>query len=320
MAVFPSLTPSSRVFTLGDYSHALLRTMGGAHTQVRHSNVIVGAGIELQYIGLSEADMLSVRTHYITSRGTFNVFTLPSALWIGTTDPTPPSYTWRYTEIPRVSEDGNGHYDVAVKLEMMPPDPSGDISSTQDVVIGAPSAIIQVRGLAPTFVNTEDFILDVPAAVIQVQGIAPTFEEVLPPTPIPATYAQISVNSGNTAATAAGMTNGVFAETTQTATAFASPIAWVRMDFGAPTAFGRIWVGCNFAGTLAGGWNKSVTENAYIAGSNSTGGPWTELVASTGTFTQGIQSYAVPPGSVFRYVRISKPSFIAVTEFYATVS
>jgi hypothetical protein len=176
MTAFPSLTPSSRVFTLGDYSHAPLRTMGGTQTQVRHSNVIVGAGIELQFIGRSEADMLLIRTHYITSRGTFGVFTLPFAIWIGATDPTPASYTWRYTEMPRVSEDGNGHYDIAVKLEMMPPDPSGDIASTQDVVILVPLTTVTVRGLAPTIEAASGAAVDVPAAVINITGIAPTVE------------------------------------------------------------------------------------------------------------------------------------------------
>jgi hypothetical protein len=172
MTVFPTLTPSSRVFTLGDYSHAPLRSMGGTQTQVRHSNVIVGAGLELQFIGRSEANMLSIRTHYINRRGTFNVFTLPSAIWVGTTDPTPASYTWRYTEQPRVSEDGNGHYDIAVKLEMMPPDPSGDIASTQDVVILVPNGAIRAQALAPGFEETGATL--VPAATITVQGQVPT--------------------------------------------------------------------------------------------------------------------------------------------------
>jgi hypothetical protein len=158
------------MFTLGDYSHAPLRSMGGTQTQVRHSNVVVGAGIEMQFIGRSEADMLLIRTHYINSRGTFNVFTLPSAIWIGTTDPTPPSYTWRYTEMPRVSEDGNGHYDIAVKMEMMPPDPSGDIASTQDVVILVPLSIITIQGLAPT-VEAGSVTIDVPAALITITGL-----------------------------------------------------------------------------------------------------------------------------------------------------
>jgi hypothetical protein len=136
-------------------------------------------------------------------------------------------------------------------------------------------------------------------------------------TPISATYTQRSVYSSNAAATESGMANGVFSETTQTGTDShtTGDLAWVQMDFGSVTSFGRVHVG---SGTeaLAGGWGRSYTENADIIGSNDLSS-WTVL-ANTGTFAvDGIQSYSTP-GASYRYVRMRRSGFLAVTEFYAT--
>jgi hypothetical protein len=143
-----------------------------------------------------------------------------------------------------------------------------------------------------------------------------------PPTPgaeviINASYSQRSVYFENTPATIGGMTNGITDETTETGTDSHSDAdgAWVQMDFGSQTVFSKVVVGCDFNGTLAGGWNKFFTENCDIIGSNDQSN-WTVL-ANTGTFTQPLQEYSITNAS-YRYVRIRKnDNFLAVTEFYA---
>jgi hypothetical protein len=171
VTTFPALTPSSRTLSLGDYSHAPLRTMGGSQMQVRHSNVVVGGGLELGFLHLDEADMLLIRTHFINRRGRFLVFALPSAIWFGTTDPTPADYNWRYKDIPTVEDVGGGFYDVTVPLELMPPDPSGSIANTQDVVIMVPNGVIRTQALAPDILVSG--LVLVPAGAITLQGLAP---------------------------------------------------------------------------------------------------------------------------------------------------
>jgi hypothetical protein len=131
------------------------------------------------------------------------------------------------------------------------------------------------------------------------------------------TYTQSSIWSTNSAATNAGMTNGVFAETLQTATNIDAP-AFVRMDFGETCLVRTIYVGCDFSNTLAGGWGKTWTEGKRLQYSDD-GTSWTDIL-TLGTFTSGIQSYAVDFEA--RYVRIANatlaPDYLAVTEFYAT--
>jgi hypothetical protein len=145
-----------------------------------------------------------------------------------------------------------------------------------------------------------------------------------PPPPISATYSQSSLWFQNTAATAEVMTNGIFAETSQTGTdsdnAFDNS-DWIEMDFGTETAFSKIIIGADFDNTLAGGWGKFYTENCSVRASNVGGNDptdWTTIVADTGTFTQGIQEYATPAAS-YRYVRLVGQEFdyLAATEFYA---
>jgi hypothetical protein len=149
-----------------------------------------------------------------------------------------------------------------------------------------------------------------------------------PPSPVPisATYSQSSVWSANEAATAEGMTNGIFAETLETSTDGPNEFDdrdWVQMDFGSQTAFSRIFVGCDFDFTLIDGNGPVNTENSSIRASNVGGNDpadWTTLVADIGTFTQGIQEYATP-GASYRYVRLVGREFdyLAVTELYASL-
>jgi hypothetical protein len=142
--------------------------------------------------------------------------------------------------------------------------------------------------------------------------------------PIIATYSQSSLWFQNEAATAEGMTNGIYAETLQTATDNDSQFDnrdWVQMDFGQQIAFSKVIVGADLDRTLAGGWNESYTEFSSIRASNVGGNnpaDWTTLVADIGEFTQGIQEYATP-GASYRYVRLVGNQFVylVVTEFYA---
>jgi hypothetical protein len=135
--------------------------------------------------------------------------------------------------------------------------------------------------------------------------------------PLPATYSQRSVSSVNDPATVESMQNGRHTETMRTVTNSHTDAtrAWVSMDLGADTSFSRIHVGCDFDNTLNGGWGKFFTENAEIQAATASSG-WSTIVTLT-TFSQPIQSYSVP-GAFYRYVRIRRSGFLALTEFYVT--
>lgn len=137
--------------------------------------------------------------------------------------------------------------------------------------------------------------------------------EVLPDIDVPSiTYSQSSVWADNTAATNAGMTNGVSAETLQTGTDTGSP-AWVRMDFGERCWVKTLVIGCDFTNTLAGEWGKTFAENLRIELSDDSSS-WTD-VGSTGTFSSGIKNITIDAAA--RYLRVRANDYIAITEFYA---
>lgn len=179
MTTFPSLTPSSRAFTAGERAHALLRTMGGRSTQVRHSNVITGQRLSLTFKALDETQMLSIQAHYINRRGQFLTFALPSSIWAGVTDPTISGYSWRYVSMPKVDDIpmprsiGIGSwYDVTIELEHLAeyvaPAQSGD------VVIQVPPARVLMAALVPTVAGNAPVEVAVPAAAMTVAALAPT--------------------------------------------------------------------------------------------------------------------------------------------------
>ena len=125
-------------------------------------------------------------------------------------------------------------------------------------------------------------------------------------------YSQSSLWSTNTAATNAGMTNGIFAETAQTGTN-SSPNEWIKMDLGTVANVNSVVVGSDFNNTLAGGWGKGWTENRDIQYSTDNVN-WTTAF-NTGTFTQGIKTFTVSFSA--RYIRIFSNNYIGLTEFYA---
>ena len=126
MATFPTLTPSSRTFTPGRHPHSEIRTLNGLQTRVRASNAILDQQLRLTFIGLTEAQMLSIRSHYIGQQGRFFSFAIPSSLLSGMTTPayfTPTGYNWIYGSTPQVEDiPGTQRYTISVELVTVPPE------------------------------------------------------------------------------------------------------------------------------------------------------------------------------------------------------
>jgi hypothetical protein len=124
MAVFPSIKPSGRTFTAGEYPHTPFDAYNGWQNRVRHSNVMLSSQVRLAFTALTEADMLSILSHYNGQYGTFESFALPSDAWSGVTasDYQLTGYLWRYTEPPAVEDVYCDRYNVELTLETVPPD------------------------------------------------------------------------------------------------------------------------------------------------------------------------------------------------------
>jgi len=126
MATFPTLTPSTRTFTPGRHPHSEIPTLNGLQTRVRTSNVIIEQQLRLTFLALTEAQMLSIRTHYIGQQGRFLSFAIPSSLLSGMTTPsyfTPTGYSWIYGAAPQVEDiPGTQRYTDSVELVTIPPE------------------------------------------------------------------------------------------------------------------------------------------------------------------------------------------------------
>ena len=90
------------------------------------SNVIIEQQLRLTFIGLTESEMLSIRSHYIGQQGRFLSFFIPSSLLSGMTTPsyfTPTGYSWIYGSAPQVEDiPGTQRYTVSVELVTIPPE------------------------------------------------------------------------------------------------------------------------------------------------------------------------------------------------------
>lgn len=125
MATFPALQPSTRTFTPGRHPHSEIPTLSGLQTRVRTSNVLLEQRLRLTFTALTEAEMLSIRTHYLGQQGRFLSFTIPNDLLSGTTTPsnfTPTGYSWIYADRPQIQDIGLQRYTVTLELSTVPPE------------------------------------------------------------------------------------------------------------------------------------------------------------------------------------------------------
>jgi hypothetical protein len=124
MTTFPTLTPSGRTFTPGEYPHTPFSTISGWQNRVRHSNVMLASQVRLTFTAVTEASMLSILSHYQGQLGTFESFDLPFSVWGGVTaaDYQLANYLWRYKEPPTVEDSYYSRYNIELTLETVPPD------------------------------------------------------------------------------------------------------------------------------------------------------------------------------------------------------
>lgn len=158
MATFPALKPSSRTFTPGVRPHSVIGTLNGNNIRVRQSNVLVNQRLRLTFVALTEAEMLSIRTHYTGQQGRFLSFGIPNDLLSGVTTPasfTPTGYSWVYAATPQVEDVGCSRYTVAVELITVPPE-GANVNGAELTVTTTFAA-----GIGSAFVNNAGFDLTV---------------------------------------------------------------------------------------------------------------------------------------------------------------
>jgi hypothetical protein len=119
------------------------------------SNVIIEQQLRLTFLGLTESEMLSIRSHYIGQQGRFLSFFIPPNLLSGMTTPayfTPTGYSWIYGSAPQVEDiPGTQRYNVSVELVTIPPEGANVNGAELTVSIALAAGIASALGDATGF-------------------------------------------------------------------------------------------------------------------------------------------------------------------------
>jgi len=129
MANFPALTPTTRIFSPGNYPQTYQQSIGGTGVGFRRGALSIGKILTLTFEYVLEADVNAIKAHYFDSYGTYDSFNVDSTIWSGYV--TPPvdlngNYLWRYVSQPVIQDVTCERFTVEVQLESVPAQ-SGDL-------------------------------------------------------------------------------------------------------------------------------------------------------------------------------------------------
>lgn len=118
---FPSLEPTSRQFTPGNWPIKTFKAQSGAEVRILYGSRRTEAKLELGYDNLTDAESQQFLTHYDSVLGSFRTFSLPAAVragWKGTSAAidAAPGTAWRYEGEPQVTAVRPGLSSVRVSL------------------------------------------------------------------------------------------------------------------------------------------------------------------------------------------------------------
>ncbi len=121
MPAFPSLRPTGRSVTQGQYAVKRFTSIAGTGTTRVYGSQPFNASISLQFNNISDNDALAIVNTYEDARGSKEALTLPTVLWEGMTDALrvklQRDYAWRFAEQPQLTSGPPGISSIAVKLE-----------------------------------------------------------------------------------------------------------------------------------------------------------------------------------------------------------
>ena len=135
MATFPSLTPTTRLYTPGDFPSAIQSSSSGTTTGFRRGNRRINQTLQLTFDNLTETQVNLIRTHYDGQNGSFSNFFLSAECWTGyTTLPVPlvSDFSWLYANAPTISDGIVSKWNVEVELISVPIDIGDLIFDAED--------------------------------------------------------------------------------------------------------------------------------------------------------------------------------------------
>jgi len=118
---FPTLQPTSRDFSPGDWPIKRFNSQSGAEVRILYGSQRTNAKISLGYDNISDANAQLFLDDYAAQIGTLRTFDLPDAVrtgWTGTAASidAPTGAKWRYESEPSVRAVRPGRSSVTVNL------------------------------------------------------------------------------------------------------------------------------------------------------------------------------------------------------------
>lgn len=119
----PSIKPSARNFTPGNFPVREYKALSGKEIRIRYGNVRTESTLDLTYENISDAQAGLFLSHYASLNGTFSTFPIVSTHavfsgWRGAAGllNAAAGTAWRYAEPPQVESVYNGISTVRVQL------------------------------------------------------------------------------------------------------------------------------------------------------------------------------------------------------------
>ena len=118
---FPTLKPTSRDFSPGDWPIKRFNSQSGAEVRILYGSQRTNAKLSLGYDNITDANAQLFLADYAAQYGTLRTFTLPSAAktgWSGSASSidAAPGTKWRYEGEPQVRAVRPGRSSVTVNL------------------------------------------------------------------------------------------------------------------------------------------------------------------------------------------------------------
>lgn len=119
VAAFPSIKPSSRVWTPGSQPVQSFTALSGYEARVLLGSNPINAKLQLDFRNRMEAVLLQITAHYALAKGVYEVFDLPADVLAGMGNygsVTPSGFKWRYAGPPSVDWVAPGIGNASVSL------------------------------------------------------------------------------------------------------------------------------------------------------------------------------------------------------------
>ena len=120
---FPSLIPSSRVWTPGAAPVDAAAAGTGSEARVNASDLVEGSQLRLTFIGIAEGDWLALDAFAGEVGIGWQPFSLPASIWGGVSNQAhylPAGYGWMFAEPPDIDDLPCGGHGAAVVLTAVP--------------------------------------------------------------------------------------------------------------------------------------------------------------------------------------------------------